>query len=145
MPLKLNLGLSRKVGESNYGSRGASINVEVEIESALLSEPARLKERIRQTFGLVREALADELNGSSNGKTHAEPRNGNGATTNSDSRKSPPVRPATDSQLRAINSIAKRQQVNLDELLHQRFHLGRIQDLSIRQASQLIDELKAPS
>ena len=33
--LKLNAGFSRKVGEPNYGSRGASVNVELEGESNL--------------------------------------------------------------------------------------------------------------
>ena len=30
--IKLNCGFSRKVGEANYGSRGASVNLELEIE-----------------------------------------------------------------------------------------------------------------
>ena len=29
--IKLNCGFSRKVGEANYGSRGASVNLELEL------------------------------------------------------------------------------------------------------------------
>ncbi len=36
MPMKLNVGLSRKVGEPNYGSRGASVNLELELDAALV-------------------------------------------------------------------------------------------------------------
>ena len=35
MPLKLNVGASRKVGDNNYGSRGASINLEMELDGTL--------------------------------------------------------------------------------------------------------------
>src|SRR5690242_8804938 len=45
MPLKLNVGLSKKVGESNYGSRGANLNLELEVEGSLVSEPTKLQER----------------------------------------------------------------------------------------------------
>src|SRR5438128_4895188 len=71
MPLRLNVGLSRKVGEANYGSRGANINIELEVDSALVGEPAKLQERIRQLFGLVRTSLAEELNSGKNGRTSA--------------------------------------------------------------------------
>src|SRR5262245_7623485 len=63
MPLTLNVGLSRKIGEANYGSRGASVNVETELDSGVVQEPDKLKERIRQLFGLARSSLDEELNG----------------------------------------------------------------------------------
>ena len=62
MPLKLNVGLSRKVGEPNYGSRGASVNLELELDSAIVGEPERLQERIRQMFHLAKDSIDSELN-----------------------------------------------------------------------------------
>lgn len=37
MPLTLNVGLTKKVGEPNYGSRGASVNVATELDAALVT------------------------------------------------------------------------------------------------------------
>jgi hypothetical protein len=144
--LKLNVGLSRKVADNNYGSRGASVNVELEVESALAAEPGKLRERIRQVFSLVRDSLAEELNGNGNGQTKAvnqtaqRPANDAGTNASNDNGQKA-VRAATQSQVRAIAAIAKRLRLNLDELLPQRFQVKRAQDLSIKQASQLIDEL----
>src|SRR6476661_6134426 len=70
MPLKLDVGLTRKVTDNNYGSRGASVNIELEVDGSLVADPTRLRERIRELFGLVRTALAEELNG---GNGHAAP------------------------------------------------------------------------
>ena len=50
MPLKTNVGVSRKVADNNYGSRGASVNLEVELDSTLINDPERFHERIRQVF-----------------------------------------------------------------------------------------------
>lgn len=71
MPLKLNVGLSRKVGEPNYGSRGGSVNLEVEVDSGMATDPGKLQERIRQLFGLVRTSLAEELNANHSHNTSA--------------------------------------------------------------------------
>lgn len=149
MPLKLNAGLSRKVTDNNYGSRGASVNVELELDSGLISKPRKLKERIRQLFCLVRTSLAEELNGAANPqsqvKDHGQdqpPVNGV-AKEPGNSQKAP--RPATQSQLRAIAAIAKRLQINIDDVLRERFQVGQPQDLSVRQASELIDALNDSS
>ena len=50
------------------------MNVELELDGALVSDPDKLKERIRQLFGLVRNSVAEELN-NGNG---SQPTNGNG-------------------------------------------------------------------
>jgi hypothetical protein len=145
MPLKLDVGLSRKVGESNYGSRGASVNIEMELESSLVGDPAKLQDRIRQLFGIVRSSLAEELNG--NGHGAAQNLNGtNGhpkAEGAGNDTPAPQPRAATQSQARAIHAIAKQQGIHLPQLLRGRYQVGRAEDLSIKQASELIDSLKS--
>ena len=148
MPLKLNVGLSRKVGEANYGSRGASVNVEMELESSLVGEPAKLQERIRQIFGIVRTSLAEELNGNGHSlsqrlrqghqrRTAAMSSTGNGGGRDggaadqhfSGRHPVPGQGPAP---------IAKSKGLNLTRLLQGRYQVDRPEDLGIKQASQLI-------
>jgi hypothetical protein len=141
MPLKINVGLSRKIGEANYGSRGASVHVEMEADSSLVSEPAKFQQRIRELFGLVRTSLAEELNGS-NGAAGTNGQNGHAASSDAAPRK-PPSRPATQSQVKAIRSVAQARGVDVSQILRERYHVNRAEDLSIREASDLIDALKA--
>ncbi|MFN9959485.1 MAG: hypothetical protein ACK55I_40870, partial [bacterium] len=61
MPLKLSIGLSRKVGQPNFGSRQASIGLEVELDSALLTEPQSLKERVDLLYRFADQAVETEL------------------------------------------------------------------------------------
>ncbi len=168
MALKANVGVSRKVADNNYGSRGASVNVEVELESALVNEPERFFDRIRQVFRLTQQSIDEELtrqqagctnhsanrvnNGSNgNGYTdngHAAPSgngNSNGRTngySNGNGRANANGRKATASQVRAIHAIAKRQGLDLAQTLHDRYGTNQPEDLSITEASQLIDDLK---
>ena len=149
MPLKLSVGLSKKVGDANYGSRGASVNVEIELESALVSQPDQLKDRIRQIFNSLRSSLSEELNGNGAHPTAASisnvARNGNGAQNSggqASSGKAQPVRPATQSQIKAIHAIARSQQLDLARFLRDRFNRERPEDLTIKEASGAIDDLK---
>ena len=61
-------------------------------------------------------------------------------TTTSNSLSSP--RPATASQVKAIRAIAARRKIDLVGLLRDKFGLTTADELGIRQASNLIDELK---
>ncbi len=167
MPLKLNVGLSRKVGEPNYGSRGATVNLEHEVDSTLAAEPDRLQERIRELFLLAKASVDEELRGrpsSSNApgqhatgqpadntpQQHANGRSGaarsaNGAyRSNGNGRQTannPP--PATASQIRALHAIANRLGLNLETVVQNRFNLSDAATLTVAEASQLIDELNA--
>jgi hypothetical protein len=62
MPLKLNVGLMKKIGQPRYGSLCASCHVEVELESSLLELDAEaFHERARKTFAACRRAVETEL------------------------------------------------------------------------------------
>ena len=55
----------------------------------------------------------------------------------------PSPRPATASQVKAIRAIAARRRIDLVGLLRDRFGLQTADELGIRQASDLIDEMKS--
>lgn len=149
MPMKVNIGLSKKLGESNYGSRGASVNLELELDGSLVQEHAKLQEKIRQLFGLVRTSLAEELNGGAghaqNGNgTNQQPSNGSGQQpTNGNSQSSSKPRPATQSQVKALHAIAKNQGLDLTRFIREQFQARKPEELSIKEASQAIDRLKS--
>lgn len=133
--LKLNAGLSRKVGEPDYGSRGASVNLELEVEGHLANEPEALMERIRRLFALARTAVDEELNG-------GRPTNGTAKSSAHTPTKSNGQRPATASQVRAIRSICDRLHIDAEQLATDKFKMD-LTSLSLKDASSLIDELKA--
>jgi hypothetical protein len=155
VPLKLNVGVSRKVGLPDYGSVGASCNVEVEVDSSLIDRDLdAFQTRVRHVYVAAHQAVHDEL---ARLQAPVEPRhdaptppslhasNGqpasDGHTDRPPAGRSRPRRPATENQVRAIRSIASRQHADLDGLL--RDHgVSRPEELSLRQASELIDALK---
>ena len=129
--LKINIGHSRKIGEPNYGSRGASVHFEVEVDHGLVEQPQALRQKIRELFVQAQAAVREELHGPETNGTQRPATNGHQR----------PQRMATSSQVRAIHAIANRQRMNLSELL-QELGIGRLEELSIGSASELIDRLK---
>jgi hypothetical protein len=62
MPLKLNVGICKKVGQPSYGSLGASCNIEVELDQSLVfDDPEAFQSRVTQAYAACRQAVAEEL------------------------------------------------------------------------------------
>jgi hypothetical protein len=119
------------------------------VDSSLVSEPAKLQERIRQLFGLVKSSLTEELNGGhapvSQRANHSEAGShckNNPPADRASGQRSPMPRSATQSQVKAIFAIARSHRQDLAALLQERFHVSRPDALTIQEASQLIDQLK---
>jgi hypothetical protein len=143
MPLRLNVGASQKIADGRYGSRGASVNVEVELDSFLVLEPDKLQERMRQLFGIVRQSVSEELAGPSAKADAPRPSDKADAAASPELNSSNLPRPATSRQVKALYAIAKEQGFDLLERVRDCLGVARPEDLSLQQASELITALKA--
>ena len=62
MPLTLNVGMSRKLGQPDYGSIGASCNVSVELDVSLLTgDPDGFQRHVRNAYAACSRAVNEEL------------------------------------------------------------------------------------
>jgi len=137
--LKLNVGFNKKVGDANYGSHGASVNLDVELDGGLINDTDRLKERIHLLFALAKASVENELSGHSVVATNGHTANGNGQ---SNRRQRDATRKATASQVRALHAIAQRNHLDVTNIIQSRYGLDTPEDLTITAASALIDDLK---
>ena len=115
MPLKLSVGVSRKVGQPGYGSLGASCGVEVELDPLLLrDDPEEFERRARRSHAACAPAPSTP---SSPGWPLRRPRPRHGDDHQAVRPPRPPSRPATPRQLRALGALARARGVDPDELL----------------------------
>lgn len=155
--LRLNIAWSRKAGEANFGSRGATVSLDVEVESGIVREPDKLQAKIDYLFGLAKSSVDAQLNG--NGQSDQAPaasipnRNGDGAHgenghgngthaaagTNGGHRASEKQMNFVSQLARSIRGLGVRR---LESLTGKMF--GKpLADLTSLDASALIDTLKA--
>jgi hypothetical protein len=158
MPLKLNVGVSKKVGLPGYGSVGASCNVEVERPEGLVdSDLEAFHERGHDAHVACHQAVFDELSrlagtaatmAPNTGAPAADGRAGDRTTDGAPDdrpRGGRPHKPTTPGQVRAIVAIAQAQHADLTGLLRDEFGVDRPENLSVAQSSRVIDALKAAS
>jgi hypothetical protein len=162
--LKLHAGVSKKVGLPGFSSASASCTIEAELDSSLLQDHDGFQTVVRRAYQSCEQAVQDQITRlTSEGPEASRPQevievrtspaiSGARITTNSADtqvtnravfRDAPSPRPATASQVKAIRAIAARRKMDLVGLLRERFGLTTADELGIRQASALIDELKS--
>jgi hypothetical protein len=149
MPLSINVGLSRKASK-NYQSTGVSINLTAELDQSLLARPEELQRQIGDLYFQSQNALDHQADALRDPKTRNNGQNDHGRDRRSGYERTNPNSgngdrhdsAMTASQRRAILAIAKRWDINLDGECRD-FIDEEFDRLSIRQASELIDHLKA--
>jgi hypothetical protein len=150
--IKLNCGFSRKVGEANYGSRGASVNLELELATDAASDANSLNDKIRRLFALAKKAVDDELNGqsapaeaSARGAVLAQGADGNGGNGDGQPGNGSSTA-ATNKQVKLIMDLARTRKMNLsvvERLCQETCGVSDVYGLTKSQASAVIDRLKA--
>lgn len=138
MPVKVNIGLSKKVGLPDYGSAGASCQVEFELDGGYDNGSSEhFQDSVRRAYLACRQAVEREISANHQSSQTVESKtNGSQGIAG---------RSATASQIRAIHAIAGRNRIDLKELLPARHGVHRAEDLGIKDASSLIDFLKSPT
>ncbi len=61
MGIKLNVGISKKIGLPDYGSAGSQCNLELELDSSALERPEEFHRRVQEAYAACRSAVEDEL------------------------------------------------------------------------------------
>jgi hypothetical protein len=158
--LKLHAGVSKKVGLPGFSSASASCTIEAELDSSLLQDHEGFQIVVQRAYQSCEKAVQDQITrltceDQPEPTQHQPPEivevrtapTITGASVNriptSQFSTQPSPRPATASQVKAIRAIAARRKIDLVGLLREKFGLTTADELGIRQASNLIDELKS--
>jgi len=158
--IKVSAGLSRKVGEANYSSRGGSVHLEQEFDAGVIHQPERLRDGIRELFALARQALDEELGQGGDAAGPVEPTvgpggdekgdgvddrsangSGEGVSTVTPARGRPQGPLASEKQVNYLGTLCERQRRDVGELVQERYGVD-LAWLTRRQATELIDWLR---
>ena len=141
MPVKVNIGLSKKVGLPDYGSLGASTHVEFELDGGYDNgSTEKFQDAVRRAYAACREAVESELSAQASDSKPEQQLPARHRYANQ-SNPGTQTRGTTSSQVRAIHAISNQSGISLAAVLSE-FNVSRPDDLSVRDASTVIDQLK---
>jgi len=153
--IKLSANLSKKVPlpDVEFSSQQYGAAMEVEVSDA--GDPKEVTDRLQSMYQLLEQSIDEQIGTASRPADGQEPQarapagqesSGNGSGPNNGrSNGHNNDRHATTGQVKAIFAISRERNLNREELLaraRQMFHVNRIDDLTVRQASDMIVELQ---
>ena len=146
MAAKLSVGLQKKLGLPGYSSIGASCHVEFEVETSLMeSNLDGFHQKVHSVYSACQQAINEQLaryqSKSPNFNDPSRPQLNVQINPNAQQVRQESSR-ATRNQIRSIFAIARNQGLDPLQIVRTRFNLHLPEDLTIREASSLIDELK---
>jgi hypothetical protein len=134
--LKLHAGVSKKVGLPGYSSASASCTIEAELDSSLLQDREGFQIVVQRAYQSCEQAVQDQIARLTNDGPDESSQSNTEPQEVIEVRTSPAIRGVT------VTAICARRKFDLVGLLRDRFGLTTADELGIRQASNLIDELK---
>ena len=145
--LKLNASYSKKIPVAGEQFSSQSYHCSVEVELSDAASPEQLQSKIQGTFALVRDAVETELHGKPALKPEkVEP----SAPPTPSAQPTPPktdaAAKASNKQVRFILDLAKAKGMGLSDITGQvqrKFKAESVYDLTRKDASKLLDDLKA--
>ena len=142
MPMKLTMGVQRKVGQPNYGSLGASCSTEVELsESLVFVDPEAFQQCVRQTFAACEHAVDEQPSTRQSGTGHQ----GNGSSNGNSQTHSHtqwPVRNNVDSDVARHNgNPAAARQATEKQICYIRQLAEQIHALGVRKLEGMAQDM----
>lgn len=150
MPMKLIVGICKKIGQPDYSSFGASCKVEVELDKSLeISDEASFQDHVKRAFNACREAVEEELSQQQSAPASNQVETSPSFQSDQFQRQASNGRsgnPASEKQLKYLRQLAGEIRGlgarKLDSLAQKMFEKP-VAAISSLDASGLIDTLKA--
>jgi hypothetical protein len=130
MPIHITAGIGKKLGLPAYSSKQASVEIQVELAEERLQQPEKLLSDLERLFAVASQSVDEQLRLSG---LPAPLQTGDNASELT----------ATPAQVNALCELSRSRDINLEHLLSERYFREDPEELTVREAGELIHWLQA--